>query len=367
MRALLIALMASAVVSPAGAQTVFELDGQEFDPGEPVQTDGADAPNLSTVPEPGLGQAGVGILPDGAVIVDPNEVQNRPAPRQPSSVPVVGSQRLLDSLADLDRPLTPEEVTAYGAFVQQQLPLRPELVLDFNQRRNAVARANAQPGNGRRPSTRSLQDSVRLDLAPNSNPDVIATTQGTVTTLAFFDRTGAPWPIASYVIGNEAAYQVYPLQEGSNQIAISQQQPYTYSNLIVSLLDTGQSLVFDLETSDDGVIYRRDVTVNALGPNAEIAPVVAREPDARASDGLMMAVVQGAPIPPSAQELFTDDADVEAYRIGDALYIRTNQTLISPSYDAALSGPGGINAYRMKPAPVVLIERNGQITRVRIS
>ena len=361
---------AQTIISPDGTTRVVEPRAPVYveppapDPGEPTVGAG-ELPRADTLPE-GSGRART-TLPDGAVLTTPGGTPPEvlPPPRRPDIV--VGSRGLLRSLSELDKPLTPEEITAYGAFVQREIPLRPELILDLRRRKNAVERAQSAPATGRNPS--SITDSIRVSLSTQGEAIPLATSQGVASVVSFFDRTGAAWPVASYVIGDEREFQVNPLQEGSNQIAISPLTRYGYSNLIISLVGTAQPLTIEVESSDEIVHFRRDVTVNGVGPNAKIAPVVAKvkDPDMRSSDGLMMAVVQGAPIPPNATELTTDDADVEAYKIGDNYYIRTNQVLISPSYDAAVSGPGGINAYRLNPAPVALITRAGKVTKVRIT
>jgi len=46
----------------------------------------------------------------------------------------VGATELLKSLDDLDRPLTPEEITAYGAALQSQFPMTPEMFRDYRRR-----------------------------------------------------------------------------------------------------------------------------------------------------------------------------------------------------------------------------------------
>ena len=397
MRRILLVSSALFVFSlPAAAQIFYDTDGNvgrtadgqiirpEFEtlpganPGEPT-TGAGEVPTVETVPEggtsgarpSGLPQANAPAsaqraLPQGAVPVDPtnpgtNVVQGRP----PGELPVVGATRLLNSLSELDRPLTPEEITAYAATVQRQIPLRPELIQDFRRRLNDAQRAQAAPPTGFRPN--AITDTVRVSLGTGGEPPGVLTSRGTVSVVSFFDRTGAAWPVASYVIGDEDAFQVYPMQEGSNQLSLAPLVPHGYSNLVVSLVGTDQPLVVDVETSETAVHFRRDIVTDGLGPNAKIAPVVAKVPDSRSSDGIMMAFAQGAPIPPDANELRTDDPDVEAYRLGDKMYVRTNQTLVSPSFESAISGPGGINAYRLRPAPVALISRNGSITRVRIS
>ena len=140
-----------------------------------------------------------------------------------------------------------------------------------------------------------------------------------------------------------------------------------YSNLAISLVEEDQPIVLDLQTSEKQTHYRLDLSVNGLGPNAVIPAVAPKEPKMDASDDLMMAFVQGADIPRNAIPLATDDGDVSVWRYNNNYYLRTNQTLISPSWQETLSGPGGIKAYRMRPAPVALISRGGRVTKVRIT
>ncbi len=364
---LLAAGLAALVTAAAMAQSV--LDAPRLDPGNPGEptTGAGDLPRPETIPEGATRpDSRRRTAPTGSVEVDPRA----PGPpmnvgRTPTGAPVIGTDRLLTSLDELDRPLTPEEITAYAATVQREIPLRPELIADFRRRLNDVARARAAPPSGVRPI--SLTDTVRISLSTAGEPETILTAPGTVTVMSFFDRTGAPWPVAAYVIGNESAFQVYPMQEGSHELALSPLVTHGYSNIVVSLVDADQPIVLDVETNEERSHRRRDVVVDATGPNAVVAPVVPREPSQRSSDGIMMAMVQGAPIPPDARKLRTDDPDVEAYRLGRDMYVRTNRTLISPAYNASIAGPGGINAYRLRPAPVVMISRGGAITRVRIS
>ncbi len=275
------------------------------------------------------------------------------------------SRRLLNSLNDLDRPLSPEEITAYGQSLREQFPLNPDMIRDYRRRLNESQRAAAAPPNGVRPE--ALTQSLRVSLDTRGPTPQLETSPGTVSIVSFFDQTGAPWPIASFVVGREDAFQVYAMQEGSNQLAVAPLVAHGYSNLAVSLVQEDQPLVIDLETNEARSHYRLDLSVGGRGPNAIIPAVQTREPKQTASDELMMAFVQGSDIPKTARKLSTDDSDVAAWHFNGNLYIRTNQTLMAPSWSATLAGPGGIKAYRLRPAPVALISRNGQVTKVRIT
>ena len=288
-----------------------------------------------------------------------------PDSQKPPPSPILGARGLLKSLADLDRPLSPEEITAYGAALQQQFPLTPQMIRDYRRRLNANQATAAAPPTGHRPT--AVTSTIRVSLGTNGKTPQVLTSPGVVSVVSFFDRTGAPWPVASFVVGREDAFQVYPMQEGSNQLAIAPLVIHGYSNLAVSLVEEDQPLVIDLQTNEDRAHYRLDLSVNGLGPKAITPTTAPKAPKMDASDDLMMAFVQGVGIPNSAVKLGTDDGDVAAWRYDGNYYVRTNQTLISPPWQSTLSGPGGIKAYRLRPSPVALISRGGRITKVRIN
>ncbi len=180
-------------------------------------------------------------------------------PRQAPNVPIIGARRLMQSLSELDRPLTPEEITAYGATVQSLMPMSPEIIRDYRRRVDESQKAAAMPPSGFR--ARPISDSVRMSLKSNQALQTLYTTPNTVSVMAFYDRTGKAWPIASFVVGRADSFQVYALQEGSNQIAVTPLVTHGYSNLIISLVEEDRPIVINLETSDTKTHFRRDITV----------------------------------------------------------------------------------------------------------
>lgn len=279
--------------------------------------------------------------------------------------PIVGVKGLLHSLDDLDRPLSPEEITAYGATLQKQFPLTPELIRDYRRRIDESQAAAAAPPAGHRP--RPINKTIRVSLDTNGPTPHVLTAPGVASVLSFFGSTGAPWPVSSFVVGREDAFEVYAMQQGSNQLAVAPLVAHGYSNLIISLVEEDQPIVVDLQTNEDRAHYKLDFSVNGRGPNAEAPVMASAEPKQDASSDIMMAFVQGVGIPKNAVPLSTDDGDVTAWRYDGHMYVRTNQTLMSPSWSQTLAGPGGIKAYRLRPAPVAIISRNGRMTKVRIS
>ncbi len=312
-------------------------------------------------------------LPIGAEPLTQNERNQRLQPDQqqqvtpPGDFPIVGAQDLLQSLDDLDRPLTPEEITAYGAAIQSQFPMTPEMIRDYRRRVDESQKAAASPPSGQFP--KPITDAKRLTLDSAQEPEILLTGPDTVSVMAFYDRTGAAWPIASYVIGKPKSFQVYAMQEGSNQMAVTPLVPHGFSNIVVSLVGESRPLVFDVRTNSLNTHYRRDFTVHGLGPNAASRPLQTRqsEPVARASNDVMMAFATGADIPGNAVRLSTDNPSVRAWSYDGAIYLQSADAIISPPASRILTGPGQVKAYRVRPTSVALISLNGRVSKVRIS
>ncbi len=301
-----------------------------------------------------------------------NEINQRRRAQQPANqtavgdFPIVGAKDLLKSLEELDRPLTPEEITAYGAAIQSQFPMSPEMIRDFRRRVDENQKAAATPPSGQFPN--AINDAKRISLASAQDPEVLLTGPDTVSVMAFYDRTGAAWPIASYVIGKPRSFQTYAMQEGSNQLAVTPLVPHGFSNIVVSLVGEDRPLVFDVRTNSLNTHYRRDFIVDGLGPNAKRDPV--GDPSAksttRASDNVMMAFATATDIPGDAVRLKTDDRAVQAWRYGGAIYLRSEHAIISPPAMKILTGAGQVKAYKIRPTSVALISVNGQVSKVRI-
>lgn len=94
---------------------------------------------------------------------------------------------------------------AFGSMAQTMLPMSPAQIKRlrelFNQTQAAAA---TTPGTPPRPTISSQY----VKLEPGATPTVIRLDQGYVTTLAFLDSTGQPWPVDNYDIGNPQAFNI---------------------------------------------------------------------------------------------------------------------------------------------------------------
>lgn len=92
-----------------------------------------------------------------------------------------------------------------GFFWRRLFPRYP-IRQGYRHRLDESQQAAATPPSGRFPNV--ITDAVHLSLGPSQEPEILLTGPDTVSVMAFYDRTGAPWPIASYVIGRPASFQV---------------------------------------------------------------------------------------------------------------------------------------------------------------
>ena len=54
------------------------------------------------------------------------------------------------------------------------------------------------------------------------------------------------------------------------------------------------------------------------------------------------------------------------WSVGGDFYLRSAYALLSPAWVAKMSSADGMNAYKLSPAPLVLLMRQGQIVSVKI-
>ncbi|AGI74957.1 hypothetical protein OA238_160p1550 (plasmid) [Octadecabacter arcticus 238] len=171
------------------------------------------------------------------------------------------------------------------------------------------------------------------------------------------------------MIGKPNSFQVYAMQERSNQLAVTPLVPHRFSNIVVSLVGESRPLVFEVRTNSLNTHYCRDFTVHGLGPNAVSKPLQTHqsEPVASASDDVMMAFATGADILGNAVRLSTDNVAVKARSYDGAIYLQSADAIISPPASCILTGPGQVKAYRIRPTSVALISSNGRVSKVGIS
>lgn len=298
--------------------------------------------NLATIPPPAT-------APDPAPLV-------LPAAATPAPVPAAAP------------PPPPAPTAAEQAFqqvLQQLVPATPGMVRDFRGQVNAIGRAAAAPAAGAAPVARTR--SIQLTLRPGEAMPQLRLYPGNASVLTFSDMTGAPWPVLSATVGNPAAYALAEAGERgrTNMVVVSPIQHHaTVANLVVTLVGHPVPVIFSLATGGGDVDHRLDVGVRARGPNAVIDTIVSSSL-APTNDSTVQSFVDGTP-PRGARRLTTSNRDVEAWRLGDMVYVRTPLELLSPAYTARARSVSGTSVYTLVEAPVLLVSQDGRVSSVTV-
>lgn len=249
--------------------------------------------------------------------------------------------------------------TAFRSVSQDAFPLSPDQInalrnmLDQTQRAQAAAPYKTPPA----PTSTSLN----IDLAPGAVPPVIRLSKGFVSSLVFIDSTGAPWPIEAFDLGDPTSFNISWDKKG-NTLMVQARQDYSYGNLAVNLKNLNTPVMLTLVPGQRVVDYRVDMRVPGQGPQA--AAAIGDDLPAPADNQLLNVLNGIAPL--DGRRLKTENDFAQVWKVGDVLYLRSAYTLLSPAWVAKMSSADGMNAYKLSPAPLVLLLRHGQMVSVKI-
>jgi intracellular multiplication protein IcmK len=255
---------------------------------------------------------------------------------------------------------------AYQRSLEQLLPVTPEEIKDF--RRQADNRDAAMADS---PPRALRTRTVSLSLSPGFKPPVVELTPNLATALVFLDTSGAPWPVASTVLGSGSLYKADILKtDGDNRVILSPLSPHGNSNLIVALQGHETPLVIrlltrsgvDSERSVDGLITFQ---VEGRGPKAAPPSPGARQGDPL--DPALYSILDG--IAPEGFKALEGDPKTEGamfLRSGDTLYVRTRHSLLWPGFSASVSGPGGWRVFEAPLQSPVMMDVDGDVIRISL-
>lgn len=253
-------------------------------------------------------------------------------------------------------------------LVQETMPLSPGQIEQIKR----MQEERQQVITGR--SAKVITRTVPLNIQPGMTPVKITTLPAYSTSIAFFDQTGAIWPVKRATTGNPKAFYVPETKEKdadpTNNITISCASDSGHSNLTVELIGMDMPIMFPLviaptykkKPTIDGVVI---VRINAFGPLAN-PPVVEPRPTDPVSDDMISYLdgitAKGAEI----AQLEPADKNVTVWRKGKQLFLRTSNPILWPAWTAAVRGPGGTRVYEMPDVSSILLSCDGQIKRYTI-
>jgi intracellular multiplication protein IcmK len=200
-------------------------------------------------------------------------------------------------------------------------------------------------------------------LDPGASFPVVHLVPGIASTVTVVDATGAPWPIEDVIVGNSKSFPVRRMST-SNGVVIEPKNNVGWTSLSLVLKGRGTPAVLKLVDSDHLSDTRVTARIEGRGPNA-IAPLF-REPKPVVS-ARILAFLDGIP-PPQAQELHVvGTKDMEAWRFGFRLFVRTHMDVLAPSWIETVEGPNGMKLYVFSPVSVITAAgENGEMVTVEL-
>jgi len=257
------------------------------------------------------------------------------------------------------RPVSPEANAAFNMMLQQNLPMTPEQIVQLKQQMDLAQRASSIPATI---PPKPVSSTLMINLAPGVAPPAVRLAQGYVTSLVFVDSSGAPWPIASFNIGNPKAINMQ-WDGKSNVLMMQAMLPYNHGDIVVQLQKLPTPITLELVTGQPVVDYRIDVHVPGFGPNTQELPVGTPLPSP--ANQLLLGVLDGV-APAGSRELVVRGADAGAWLLNEKLYLRTRFTLLSPGWMGKMVSPDGMNAYELPKTSSILVSRYGEPVELKI-
>ena len=248
---------------------------------------------------------------------------------------------------------------AFNSMLSQNMPLSPRQIIGLHQQVDLAQRAAAvSPTVPPKP----VSSTIMVNLAPGTTPPAVRLALGYVTSLVFVDSTGAPWPIASFDVGNPKSVAMQ--RDGKSNILLLQSLlAYGDGNLVVRLVGLPMPVTLELVSGQRVVDYRTDIHVSGIGPNTKDLPIGSAIPSSASQ--LLLGILDGV-APPGSQLLKVHGAEGMAWLLGSTLYLRTRFTVLSPGWTGKMMSPDGMQAYELSKTSSVLVSRYGEPVELKI-
>ena len=242
---------------------------------------------------------------------------------------------------------------AFEALLNQALPMSPDQIEEM--RRLFDVAEEAKFKTPKAPPT-PISSSTRVNLEPGSVPPIIRLSAGFVTSLNFIDTTGAPWPIASYGIGDPQAFNIQ-WDQHSNTLFIQSLRIYSHGNMAIKLKDLDTPIMISMVSGQKEVDFRVDLQVAGRGPQAS-APILPQSVTTPAQvNPMLINFLDG--LPPQGSTKLDAGRYGEAWIYQNKMYFRSKLKLLSPAWMATVSSPDGTHVYEMIKTPLILATENG--------
>jgi len=287
--------------------------------------------------------------------IQPNSVD----PSIPANYKPHGSKRTKKQAGKSIKQQQNEE--AFEGLLEEALPLSPDQIVKMHKYYDLALQAKATPANS--PPTPHFS-SMPVKLEPGSQAPVIRLSAGFVSTLLFVDRTGAPWPITAYSLGDPENFNIQ-WDSQTNTMFIQSTKQYVHANMAVRLVGLNTPVMLTLVSGQKDVDFRVDLQLQARGPEAFPA-VVNNKSYTSDVNADMINMLDGIP-PKGSLKLNVSGDFAQAWLYNEKVYYRSKITLLSPAWMATVSSPDGTHVYEIMPTPYLLASKDGQTINIKLT
>ena len=220
-----------------------------------------------------------------------------------------------------------------------------------------------------------INSSKVISLDNGKLPTVVRLNAGYVSVLAFYDATGAIWPIKGYDIGNPSSVNIV-WNEGTaeeeaagesyaNTLLLQAQTLYKTTNLVVMLRGLNTPVILELIPGQQQVDYRMDIQVPKQGPHAK---KIAEKDLFTGGDvpGYLVDLINGI-APAKSIQAHVMGGEAQAWIYKKKLLIRTTLEIISPAWAVKLNGANGmVHVYELPLTSSLIALKNGEVVKLKI-
>ena len=258
---------------------------------------------------------------------------------------------------------------AFSQVPQSLMPMAPDQIKLLKRIYDKTEQAKTYIG--RTPPKPELS-TVVVDLAPGATPPVLRMGKGFVSSVVFLDASGAPWPIRGYDIGDRNAFNIQwrpgnkaDIKQGvdvSNTMLIQAANAYQQVNMAIMLQGLNTPIMLTLVAGQKVVDYRVDMHIPRLGPLAK--PTDQSMPGT--ADPMLMDVLSNI-APPLSKPVKVSGEHAKVWSLNGFFYVRTQATLISPSWVSTMASSDGVmKAYKVPAMGVLLLLDQGSLRQLKV-
>lgn len=247
---------------------------------------------------------------------------------------------------------------AFQDVMQQAIPLSPSQIQQLRARYDESLQAASTAYDVPPQPVSSLQ---YVDLSPGATPPAVRLARGFVSSIAFVDATGAPWPIVAYDLGDPKSFSLE--WDKNNVLMVQALTAYNYGNIAVKLQGEPTPIMLTLIPGQKQVDYRVDLHVQKVGPNAKESITIDNLPNTEKP--VLLNVLNSIP-PAGSKPVQVAGTGVQAWSKNGILYVRTQWTILSPGWLSVIESNDGMKAYEMQTTPMLLVSQYGKPVQINL-